>query len=175
MEQNRKKEGLKGLWEKYRAVLLIMAAGILCLLWPSGSGEASEEAAGTVQTEMEPLLQTEERMERILGRIQGVGKLELMLTLESSARQELATDTEISYNGSMAAPEDCSRRSETVIVSGSEGDVPVVEYRISPSYRGAVVVCEGAENASVRLAVTQAVSALTGLGSDRIMVIRCQS
>ncbi len=40
------------------------------------------------------------------------------------------------------------------------------------SERGAVVVCAGAENAQVRLAVTNAVSAYTGLGSDKITVMK---
>ena len=38
------------------------------------------------------------------------------------------------------------------------------------SREGAVVVCAGAEDARVRYAVTNAVAAYTGLGSDRIRV-----
>ena len=175
MERKGKDGRLRELWAKYKAAVLIMAVGVICLLWPTETGEGPAEEAGTVSVEVETVLQTEERMERILSRIHGVGRLQLMLTLESTARQELATDTEISVRGSTSVSGDSSRRSETVIISGTEGEKPVVEYCVSPSYRGAVVVCEGAENASVRLAVTQAVSALTGLGSDRIVVIRCQS
>ena len=174
MERKHRGEALGALWTKYRMAALIMAAGIACLLWPAGSQETAEPAENA-GAESETLLQTEARMERILGRIHGVGRLQLMLTLESTARQELAVDTEISVRGNASNPGDSSRRSETVIISGTDGEEPVVEYCVSPSYRGAVVVCEGAENASVRLAVTQAVSALTGLGSDRIVVIRCQS
>ena len=172
MERKHNGTSFKAVWEKYRAVVLILAAGVLCLLWPSDDGESkAQETTAVVETET--IRQTEERMERILGRIHGVGKLQLMLTLESSARQELAADTEISVRGSASG--EGSRRMETVIISGEEGEMPVVEYCVSPSYRGAVVVCEGAENASVRLAVTQAVSVLTGLGSDRIVVVKCQS
>lgn len=40
------------------------------------------------------------------------------------------------------------------------------------SERGAVVVCAGADSARVRLAVTNAVSAYTGLGSDKITVMK---
>jgi len=39
-------------------------------------------------------------------------------------------------------------------------------------YRGAVVVCQGGDNASVRLAVVEAVSNATGLTSDRITVLK---
>ena len=40
------------------------------------------------------------------------------------------------------------------------------------SAEGAVVACEGAEQAQVRLCVINAVSAYTGLGSDKISVIK---
>ena len=152
----------------------ILAAGILLLTWPTGEQEEglAEVRAAVSQ---ETLTETEQRMERLLARVQGIGTVRLMLTLESSGRQELAEDTELSYRGDTAAPEDYSRRSETVIVSGGGSDMPIVTGTAGPVYRGAVVVCEGADRAEVRLAVTQAVSALTGLGSDRIVVIKCQS
>lgn len=174
MEREDKKEVLTGLWTKYKGIVLILAVGLLLLSWPSK--EQTVQAAGTEEpAEWELLEETEARMERLLKQIQGVGSLSLMLTLESSARKELTADTELSYSGQVAAPEEYSRKTETVIISTDQGDAPVVTYRIGPVYRGAVVVCQGAENAGVRLAVTQAVAALTGLGSDRIMVIQCQS
>ena len=40
---------------------------------------------------------------------------------------------------------------------------------------GAVVVCEGAESAQARLRIVKAVSAFTGLGSDRIIVLKMKS
>ena len=39
-------------------------------------------------------------------------------------------------------------------------------------WAGAVIVCEGGGSAAVRLQLTQAVSALTGLPSDRIIVMK---
>lgn len=44
--------------------------------------------------------------------------------------------------------------------------------RVLLSRSGAVVVCDGAADAQVRLDVTEAVSAYTGLGSDRIRVMQ---
>ena len=49
---------------------------------------------------------------------------------------------------------------------------PVVTKTKKASYAGAVVVCDGADSAVVRLRIVQAVSALTGLGSDKISVIK---
>ncbi len=43
--------------------------------------------------------------------------------------------------------------------------------RVLYSEEGAAIVCDGADSAQVRLAIVQAVSAYTGLGSDRITVL----
>ncbi|MCD8389255.1 MAG: hypothetical protein LUC21_03710 [Oscillospiraceae bacterium] len=51
----------------------------------------------------------------------------------------------------------------------------VGEATVLLSAAGAVVVCTGAESPSVRLNVTNAVSAYTGLGSDKITVMKLQN
>ena len=83
----------------------------------------------------------------------GTGELHLMLTLESDGQRTLAESAEESVSG---------------------GEEVVVTRRESPVYRGALVVCQGADRAEVKLAVTRAVAALTGLGADRITVVKCQ-
>lgn len=55
--------------------------------------------------------------------------------------------------------------------SGAGAEVVVTHSRY-PRFVGALIVCEGGDRADVQLNVTQAVSALTGLSSDRITVVR---
>lgn len=57
------------------------------------------------------------------------------------------------------------------VLSGIEGAGRV---SVLCSENGAAVVCDGAGSASVRLAIVRAVSAYTGLGSDRIAVLSRQ-
>lgn len=157
----------KTCWRKYRYVGLVVLVGAALLLWPGG-GAAAQPAAAAQETA--DLQEVREEMETILSRIDGVGELSLMLTVESDGERQLAQDTELSYRGQTEAPEDYSRRAETVVVSGSGGSEAVVTRRLAPVYRGALVVCQGGGKAEVRLAVTEAVAALTGLSSDRIQV-----
>ena len=42
----------------------------------------------------------------------------------------------------------------------------------SEKWEGAVVVCEGADSAAVRLELTQALRSLTGLSADRITIVK---
>ena len=113
-------------------------------------------------------------MEEILGVMSGVGQVRVMLTKESDGELHLAQNTELAYSGNTAAPEDYSRRSETVLVNGETGDEAVVTQTGYPSYRGALIVCQGGDRADVKLAVTEAVAALTGLPTDRITVAKWQ-
>ena len=170
-------EKWKKVWDRYKFVALVVALGVGLLLFPFGNGlssdRASEQAVSSADPE-ESRTELETEMEQILSRISGVGELHLMLTVESGAEQRLAQDTELSYSGATAAPDDYTRRSETVVVSGGSGDAPVVTATGAPVYRGALVVCGGGDSPEVRLAVTQAVAALTGLSTERITVMKCQ-
>ena len=47
--------------------------------------------------------------------------------------------------------------------------------RVLPVFRGAVVLCDGADDASVRLSVTQAVSTVCGIGADKVTVLKMKS
>ena len=68
------------------------------------------------------------------------------------------------------------RQREPVTLNRGSGYQDVVVTRETyPVYLGAVVVCQGAGSGGVRLAVTEAVAALTGLPADRITVVQWDS
>lgn len=177
-EENGKKErgkkgaewaekGLTGL-KKYRYVLLVALVGVVLLAWPSG--ESRGEAAPAAETEAD-VFETagmEEKLEKTLSQIRGAGKVTVALALEKSPRQILAQD------GSAAEGEGQTRReTSTVLVSnGSGGQEPALLQRVGPEYRGALVVSEGGDDPQVRLALSEAVSALTGLGTDKITICK---
>lgn len=167
-----KTKGARKIWDKYKYAALVALIGAGLLLWPGLTGEREEPPKQEGRSGQEDLQQA---MEEILGAMDGVGQVKVMLTVDSDGERQLAQDTQLSYSGDTAAPEDYSRRSETVLVDGSSGDEAVVVRRMSPTYRGALVVCQGGGSAEVRLAVTGAVSALTGLPSDRVTVAKWQS
>ena len=166
-----KTEGVRKLWDRYKYAALVVLIGAGLLLWPSGKG--GTEAALRQQSSTEETQDIQVQMEDILGTISGVGQVKVMLTVDSDGERQLAQDTELTYSGSVESPEDYSRRSETVLTDG-EGDGTVVTRTLYPTYRGALVVCQGGDRADVRLAVTEAVASLTGLSADRITVAKWQ-
>lgn len=152
------------LLEKYKYALLIVLLG-LCLLAIPGKKAALApdvtEAAAVSDT-------TQAELETILATIQGAGKVRVMLT-EAVGRQTIyQTDEDIDTGESSR-----SVRRDTVIVSESaRGESALVAQVNPPQYLGALVVCQGADSAAVRLAIVEAVSKVTGLGANRISVLK---
>ena len=165
----KKGEGKGCLFSRYYGVALVLLAGICLMLWPT-SGETQEVAVAAADPGFD-LQQQEEKLQQLLSQMEGVGKVQVMLSLQESSRQILAEDRKIQYNGSVLQPEDLEKEEMTLTVSrGSGEEEVVVTQTVYPQYRGALVVCTGGNNAEVKLAVTEAVSVITGLRSDRISV-----
>ena len=167
-----KAEGVRNIWERYKLAALAAVIGAGLLLWPGGETVEKVERTENVPGSRENIQQ---EMEEILGHISGVGQVRVMLTVDTDGERQLARDTELRYSGATTAPEDYSRRTETVLTDINGGDEAVVTKRLYPTYRGALVVCQGGGRAEVRLAVTEAVTALTGLTADKVTVAEWQS
>ena len=173
MKEKTETKGAKKRWERYKYAALVALVGVGLLLIPTG--EKAFTDTKIQQEAADPQSQAlQQQMEEILSVMSGVGQVKVLLTVDSDGERQLAQTTELSYSGAVASPEDYSRRSETVLVDGDSGEETVVVRTLYPTYRGALVVCTGGDRAEVRLAVTEAVAALTGLTSDQITVAKWQ-
>lgn len=163
MNRERWRETVK----KYRLPLLALAAGIVLMALPTGG--KSEDSAAEYTEELFSLEETEARMAEVIGTIDGVGRVQVMLTLRSGQTLSLAQDS----SDTQSDTGDTRQERQVLTVNrGSGQQEVVVTQRLYPAYQGAVVVCEGAGDSRVRLTVTEAVSVLTGLSSDRISVVK---
>ena len=148
------------LTKKYRYVLLVVLAGLVLMALPEGKKPEPETAAP--QAEAVPDLQTE--LEEILGKVQGAGKVRVLLTQREGAQTVYQTDED---------SDGTDVRLDTVILNGSDrAQTGLVRQVNPPTYLGAVVVCQGADSAAVRLAIAQAVSSVTGLTTNKITVLK---
>ena len=169
-----KKEYLRKWIDKYKYPLLVCCIGLVLLLLPQyADGSAQKNVGGNVQEDTQIAL-LEKQMEQLFSQISGVGKVKVMLTLKSSQEIVYAYDTDQNRDQRENSLSQ-SDKTEIVIVGSGNGETPVVKQTHMPEYMGAVVVCEGADNAKVCLQLTQAVQSLTGITSDHIVISKMQN
>ena len=163
------KEKWRDILKKYRFAALVALAGVVLMLLP-GKKDSMPDAE-TAERETFSLEETERRMAEVLGAMDGVGRVQVMLTLKNGPELELAEDADDTDRDG-----ELRRQREPVTLNRGSGYQDVVVTRETyPVYLGAVVVCQGAGSGGVRLAVTEAVAALTGLPADRITVVQWDS
>lgn len=152
----------KELVRKYRYVLLVVLAGLFLMALPDGKNAKAAPEPVAAETEPRQDLQTE--LEEILSQIQGAGRVRVLLTQREGERTVYQTDEDSASSGV---------RSDTVLLNGSDrSQTGLVRQVNPPTYLGAVIVCQGADSASVRLAIVEAVGSVTGLSTDKITVLK---
>lgn len=157
----------KSLLRNYRYAAIVLIVGLALMLIPNNK---KNDTAVTTKTAL--AVQQSENIETalvsILKQIDGVGNVELLLTLENNGETVYQADSEIAIqeNG-----QDC--KEQIVLVTDADrNQTGLVKKHISPTYRGAVVVCSGGDDPIVKLAVTQAVMRATNLNADQICVLK---
>lgn len=152
--------------KKYRYVWLLLLVGFLFLLFPEETREPAPAVGPPASEEEKEDLQ--EQLTQLLSHLEGAGKVRVLLTEAAGSETHYETTQDRRRD---ATSEEL--RTETVILTGTDRTESGLVQRVDPpTYLGAVVLCQGADRASVRLAIVDAVSAATGLGADRISVLK---
>ena len=156
-------EMLHGLFQKKNWLFFVGLAGI-CLIFLSdilfggreGSTGAARQSTQQAVSAATGVQELETRLTEMLESVQGAGKVQVMITLESAGE----TDRKESY------------KSEHIIVDAADGKQPLVETHIEPEVKGVAVVCEGGDDITVIKRITDLVSVVLGLSTNRICVTK---
>lgn len=139
---------IKELFRSEKSIKIILIAGAVIILLIAFSGFSSDSGPETgnmlfeykKQAEYEEAL--EQKLGNILSEIEGIGNINIMVTLDSSE--------ENMYEKNNNEP----------------------TYVKTPAIRGVIVVCDGGDNIIVREKVITAVAGAFGISTTRISVIR---
>lgn len=148
------------------------------------SGQSQSLAADALQTASaaastyESIL--ERRIQEMLKHVEGVGNVDVLIVLKSSAEKVLHTDE----NGSRSATEEkdtsggvrrieSEEQEKTAVFSGTDsGRTPVVEKELYPEISGIVISATGGGNPTVSAEISAAMEALFGLPAHKIKVLK---
>ena len=153
-------------FDKYKYILMVCLVGLALTCFPSAAKDKAPQAASDMSEDTGIL---EERLEDILSQMSGAGRVKVMLTAKGSSRSLYAYNEDKSISRSDGS-QTSDIRSSLVCTGGSSSQQPVAVGTDGPEYRGALIVCDGADDPHIRLEMTQAVTSLTGIGADSIVI-----
>lgn len=152
---------------KYKYVCIVLAAGLILMMIPSKKTEDTVQSAQDQTLEAEEAT-TQEQLESILSYVDGAGKVKVMLSIAQGERTIYQTDSTYSQTENAT-----DTRTQTILITdGQRNETGLIHQKSPPVYQGAIILAQGADIPSVKLAIVDAVGNITGLGADRISVIK---
>ena len=107
------------------------------------------------------------QLKRILERIDGVGKSEIMVTVGATEEYVYAQEGK-----TQTGEKNTSEESQYVIIGSGGGKQALLKKIVSPEISGVVIICEGGDSSIVKERVYNAVSAVFNIPSQRIFVTK---
>ena len=178
-------------WKKWKKDqwLIVFLVGVLLLViaLPTGSEKEAgqddsktmlqqdENTGETVNTSYED--QIEDRLEEILKNVDGVGQVQVMITLKDGGEMVVEKDTE-SSSQSVTGEEDGSETNQqessetTVYENQTEEESPFVSKETKPEIEGVLVVAQGGGNATTAQNISEAVQALFDIEIHKIKIVK---
>lgn len=168
---NEKLEGLAEKIKSDRKLLIIVVLGIvgILLLTLSELMPKSEEKAKELESipdlsEYEE--NTERRLAELISSIDGAGRTKVMITLNSGDENVYATEDK--------GGEKTYERNYVVVKQN--GDENGMLLRVEePEIRGVAIVCEGADSAAVKQEIINTVTAVLGVGTNRVNIAKMKN
>lgn len=178
-------EKLKGMKKNQWFILVLIGILIVVIAIPVDSGTTEKETE--VQREETPsdgtsdVEQMEKRLEQTLAKVDGVGKVRVMLTRKSNGEKIVEKDMPTTDKVTSEEDEGGLKRNISEHTAGeatvytqdvSGGQVPYVVEELEPQIAGVVVIAEGGGSSTVVRNITEAVMALFGVEAHKIKVMK---
>lgn len=142
---------------------------------------AGEDAAASSDGSYEQ--RQERRLEEVLRLVEGVGDVEVMITLEAGSELVVEKDQpvtsqrveETDSGGGSRMTEEESWSESTVYTEGEDGGrSPYVVKELEPKVQGVVVIAEGGGNPAVQQNILEAVQALFPVEAHKIKIMKME-
>ncbi len=173
-------------WDKTQWTILILA-GILLMVIAIPTEEKRdrevtlEEREENVSMNEESYAESlERRLQNKLSKIEGAGRVEVMITLENYGESVVEKDNADSTSrrvqegaeGRNTTEETREVHMETVYQDADRGKEPFVGSEKTPKIAGVLVVAQGADKTAVKQNISDAVMALFQIDVNRIKVVK---
>lgn len=183
-----KKSGNKRKIENIAFLIIILVITLILMkyIWKDNTGDLKMKEENNMYIEASEITsnndaqkyELEEKLEKILSTIKGVGDVNVFINYsESSSSIPLydestttSTTTEGDSSGGTRNTVETENQKEVVFTEKSGTKDPIIQKTTMPLIEGAIITAKGANNAEVKTDIINAVQAATGLSIDRVQV-----
>jgi len=162
-------------------LILLIGASALSKPRPSNNNDNKELVLAQKGSSSEDYAQKLEKdLKNILSKIEGVGNVEVLITLNSDEEVVAAMDmvesstttNEKDSNGGIRETIQTESNNKVVTSQDTSGqNTPIVLKRIMPEIRGVIVVADGAKDPRLRYELSSAVQTALGIPAYKVKVI----
>lgn len=144
-------------------------------------GDNQNQSIGTTgTTEQNYVEYLEENMEEVLSQMEGVGRVEVMITVSDMGESVVEKDrntvqsvtTETDSAGGDRSVSETSVEETTIYIESDDETYPYIQKEKMPTIEGVVVVAEGGGSSSVVSNISESVKALLPVEVHRIKVVK---
>ena len=169
---------------------ILLAAGLLLFailfLWDREGSAAADPSEPTVTDAAAPASaadysrEIEQKLEAVLKRVEGVGQVQVAVSLEDYGeiclfpQEDLSEDEvrETDSSGGSRESTSASEKREVSVFKNSDGsESPVIRKSLTPVIKGVIVCAGGADSYTVQERIFKAVKAFCHIGADRIQIL----
>ena len=148
-------------------LILLLGISLIIVSIPSGKTKKNTQSTETTAKEQE------RRLVNALKHVEGVGKVKVMITVNSS--KEAVVNKDSPYEQSSSEKEKTVKEDEqTVLVEEDGKKVPYVIKEVEPVVEGVVVVAQGGGNDIIKNQIVEAVSVLFHISSYKVKVLKME-
>ena len=125
----------------------------------------------------------EEKLEKILSTIQGVGEVHVFINYSESSEvipmynenSKTSTTEETDTSGGTRKIQETDSQKDIIYQEDNGEKTPMTQKVVDPKIEGAIVTAKGANDANIKTSIIQAVEAVTSLPTHKIQVFELSS
>lgn len=158
--------------KKNKIILLIGALALVFLLVSEIGGETEEVSVtrDSASYSAEYTKKIERQLEDILSEINGAGRVQVMVTLDTCYENVYAKGYSAKTEENDVETQNETEEEYIIVKKGSNNEECLVVKVYEPQIKGVAVVAEGADNIQVKKAITETVCALFDISSAKVSV-----
>jgi len=192
---NKKKISLKEIG--ITKLIIIFMAGILIIILSvpglfHSSESSKKESKDNIKVEQNHtnttsygtntyITEMENKLENILRKVDGIGEVEVMITLKASKEQVPLKDTpstqeslnEVDGEGGSRTDNNVRREESTVLVTNEDGNsVPYIIQELEPEIEGVIVIAQGGDDFNIMKNIMEAAEVLFDVPAHKVKVMK---